>query len=302
MKLDDNSLLFLYAESPVHWGAGTSVGVVDLPIQRERHTGYPMGQASGIKGALREWFEQRHESGNPVLKAAFGPERDAAEHAGCVGFGDARLACFPVRSLRGTFAYCTTSLLLGRLERDLENAGLELGCRVPQATSKVLVAKGSPLLHKGRVVLEEFAEEAKDADDVAALGRRLGELAASGEFWANRLESHLCVLPEDLFRDLVRMATTVETHVRINNETGTADEGGLFYEELLPSDSILYVPIAVSPPLQPRAKPDGWPSGPGPVRTLLGALDRKRVQMGAGATSGRGVVHCRLQFRGGNHG
>ena len=52
------SILSLYAISPCHVGSGSSVGVVDLPIQRERHTNWPVIQASGMKGALRAHFER----------------------------------------------------------------------------------------------------------------------------------------------------------------------------------------------------------------------------------------------------
>ncbi len=52
-------MLYLYVETPLHAGSGSSVGAVDLPIQRERVTHYPLVQASGIKGKLRaeayEW-------------------------------------------------------------------------------------------------------------------------------------------------------------------------------------------------------------------------------------------------------
>ena len=36
------SILCLYAVTPCHAGSGASVGVVDLPIQRERHTNWPV--------------------------------------------------------------------------------------------------------------------------------------------------------------------------------------------------------------------------------------------------------------------
>jgi CRISPR-associated protein Cmr4 len=35
-------LLYLYAESPVHTGATDSLDILDLPIQREAATGYPV--------------------------------------------------------------------------------------------------------------------------------------------------------------------------------------------------------------------------------------------------------------------
>lgn len=54
------TLMFMYCETPLHVGSGTSIGTVDLPIQRERYTDYPTAAGSGIKGALREWFEFAH--------------------------------------------------------------------------------------------------------------------------------------------------------------------------------------------------------------------------------------------------
>jgi CRISPR-associated protein Cmr4 len=58
---EKSEMLYLYVETPLHAGSGGSVGVVDLPIQRERVTHYPLVQASSIKGKLRaeayEWDE-----------------------------------------------------------------------------------------------------------------------------------------------------------------------------------------------------------------------------------------------------
>ncbi|NOG48211.1 MAG: hypothetical protein HND48_01265 [Chloroflexi bacterium] len=41
--------LFMYTESALHAGTGASVSAVDLPIQRETNTQYPMVQGSGVK-------------------------------------------------------------------------------------------------------------------------------------------------------------------------------------------------------------------------------------------------------------
>ena len=49
----ESKILFIFAETPLHAGTGSGLGAVDLPIQRERSTGYPIVQASGLKGALR---------------------------------------------------------------------------------------------------------------------------------------------------------------------------------------------------------------------------------------------------------
>ena len=47
------------------------------------------------------------------------------------------------------------------------------------------------------------------------------------------------VLSDDDFNYFIKQATVVEPHVRINDETGTAEDGALFYTENLPPESIL---------------------------------------------------------------
>jgi hypothetical protein len=42
--------VFLYAVIPVHMGAGQAIGVIDNPIQRERHTNHPCLPAAASRG------------------------------------------------------------------------------------------------------------------------------------------------------------------------------------------------------------------------------------------------------------
>ena len=51
--ITDTTMLYLYVETPLHAGVGSGLSSIDLPIQRERTTQYPMIQGSGIKGKLR---------------------------------------------------------------------------------------------------------------------------------------------------------------------------------------------------------------------------------------------------------
>ena len=45
---------YIHALTALHAGTGQGVGVVDLPIAREKSTGLPIVPGSGIKGVLRE--------------------------------------------------------------------------------------------------------------------------------------------------------------------------------------------------------------------------------------------------------
>src|SRR3990172_5161909 len=127
-------VMFIYTETSLHCGSGTSLGVIDLPIQREKYTNYPVCQASGIKGVVREWFEYKNGERDEKIKYTFGPTFDRGEsepHAGAVTFTDGRLLLFPVRSLNGVFAYTTSRFALSRLMRDLEMAGVKVDWIVP---------------------------------------------------------------------------------------------------------------------------------------------------------------------------
>ena len=43
-------LLGLIAETQIHAGTGRATGVIDLPIMREAHTGWPCVFGSAVKG------------------------------------------------------------------------------------------------------------------------------------------------------------------------------------------------------------------------------------------------------------
>ena len=96
-------ILYLFTRTPLHVGAGSSVGAIDQPIVRERHTGFPVIPGSSIKGVLAscEPFLARNDKGEyertPLGYTLFGKQDDA----GKLTFGEARVLAFPVRSARG---------------------------------------------------------------------------------------------------------------------------------------------------------------------------------------------------------
>ncbi|WP_279487125.1 RAMP superfamily CRISPR-associated protein [Aeromonas veronii] len=51
--MNSSLLLGLHAHTWIHAGSGEKDGVVDLPIQREAHTGWPVIFGSSLKGAMR---------------------------------------------------------------------------------------------------------------------------------------------------------------------------------------------------------------------------------------------------------
>ncbi len=288
--------VFLYAISPVHMGAGNAVGVIDNPIQRERHTGHPCFAGSGIKGAMRHGFEAI--GGDPALiDRLFGPASQSGElHAGAVSFGDAQLVAFPVRSLRNGYVYATCPQALARAQRLLALIGGKTDWAVP-AVNEGDCLLANPALRSGdKLHLEAFEYQARVSPSLPALAADLADRAlppdANYRFFRDKLEQDLVVLSDTDFAYFVQNATLVEPHVRIDPETGTAFDGGLFYTENLPPESLLLAPLLASGTRTGR-RDDALDAGEVLIKLKV-ALDGKLLQVGGDATTGRGLVMLKV--------
>lgn len=118
MYEEAGGILFLFLKQPMHPGAGVSVGHVDLPIQREVHTGYPMVQSSGVKGSLREAVKNRELLSDEEIERIFGP-KDRPDSRAAIVVTDARTLLFPVKSAAGVFSWISSPHALARLAADI---------------------------------------------------------------------------------------------------------------------------------------------------------------------------------------
>lgn len=268
----EKTVVFFYTEWPVHAGSGSSVGVVDLPIQREVFTELPIFQPSGLKGALREYFEANFPSPqNEIkIKQVFGPPR-GADHAGAISISQARVVLFPLASASGLFTYATCPLCLQLLKRDLAAIGyptpseltdipltteetparlLESIALVPKADSASNLP-GSDQVVNGKVILGEFAFEASEHSKVSVIARWLSEHAIpqSDEYkpWQEKVKQSLIILDNDTFRNLTRARTEIVTRNVIDREKGTSEN--IWTEEYLPTDTLLYSILGAHDPL-----------------------------------------------------
>ncbi len=303
---EERAILFLYAVSPVHMGAGQAIGVIDNPIQRERHTGHPCFAGSGIKGAVRHGFEAIGGD-STLINALFGPESGSNDlHAGAVSFGDAQVVAFPVRSLKGGYVYATCPQALARARRLMEAVGLSVtwSALPPVAEGECLVANPALLAQRNIngqptdvLHLEAFEYTAKEKDS-QALKTIAGDLAEkalpdsnSYKFFAEKLKTDLVVLSDTDFAYFVQHATLVEPHVRIDDRTGTAADGGLFYTENLPPESILIAPILASQIRNGSKKNEaGFMDAANVMLKVTTVINGQLLQIGGDATTGRGLV------------
>jgi len=273
----NENILYLFTRTPLHVGAGTSVGAIDQPIIRERHTGFPVIPGSSLKGVMRDTC-RRDKYLQAKEEAIFGKQDDA----GKIAIGEAKILAFPVRSARGSFAFVTSTLALDRFRR--EHGGLrELPVLPEPKDMHCLAGNTVTIARNGQtgVVLEEY------------------KFTVTGNFDANWEEALLKLLPDDAvwqtgkgrfvllshgdFSHFVRNACEVGQHVGINPETGTAKKGALFNLEAVPAETLFFAPIeALS-----RAN--------GELNDLAALLRSKPVlQIGGDSTTGLGFCTVKL--------
>lgn len=289
-------LVFYSCVSPVHMGAGQAIGVIDNPIQREVHTGHPLIAGSGLKGAVRHHFT-RTWNDRELIGRLFGPERDASDHAGAIAFSDATLVTFPVRSMRNTFVHATCPSALARLKR---LAGKSATWAIPTVAEGSAQTAHAGTLTGKRLLLEVFDFAAATENTVTAIADWLANNGLppgpEHDFFRRKLRDDLVVLSDTDFGHFVRNATVVEAHVRIDEQTGTAAGGALFYTENLPSETLLAGLVLASVERRKGADTDGLLDAESVLAAVLtdkgerhGLLDHL-LQVGGDATTGRGLI------------
>jgi CRISPR-associated protein Cmr4 len=321
----ESRAVFFYSVSPVHMGAGSAVGVIDNPIQREKHSDHPVFAGSGLKGALRHSFEslvkgseefKEHDGRiKTLINRLFGPgqekveegkQPEASDYAGCVSFGDAQLVVFPVRSLRGGFVYATCPYALARLHRLLALLGKAPDWAEPPSPASgtgCTVRNESLLDDKKSLHLEvfQFTDNPTAKEDLTKVADWLAASAlpagASYDYFRNKLKHDLVLLHDEDFKYFVQNATIVEPHVSMS-DNGTAKDGSLHYTENLPPEALLVAPLMASAERAPKDKRNGVDAmDAGVVRgkiTNALSMNGGLLQVGGDATTGRGLVVARV--------
>ncbi len=245
---DNASIAIMYAVTPCHAGSGSALGVVDLPIQRERHTNWPMIQASGVKGAFRANFDRfknkisdadksQIKDFEKLSESVFGTDKggSGSGYAGSCSISDAKILAYPMRSNVSPFVWITCPAVLKRLSRDLEIAG-----KTGFDASKFSVTdENSAVLLNGNikekdVLLEDF--EVKVSDE------KIKEFENDIKDYFKDAE-RLLLVSDDVFNYGVTDCTQIMAQIKIKAETGTTEEGSLRYQEELPSDTIMYTVV-----------------------------------------------------------
>jgi CRISPR-associated protein Cmr4 len=303
---------FIYTETPTHVGSGSELGYVDLPIQREKHSGFPKIESSGLKGALRSAFKG-DESLRENVEHIFGPE-DGDLYAGAIGFLDARILLFPIKSARGIFGWITCPYVLSRFKEEISlcdrNELKELEGIETIEPNSIVEGSNLKLQNKGNnnvVILEEYSFKVKSNNKLQQFSEWLADTLfpksqnGQNDFYSvfrEKMKKDIIVISDDDFRDFTEMSTEVITRTRINPGKGTVENGALFNEEYVPENTLFYS-LALASMLfideaekekikkEEKSKPD--------EDFILdyflnGIRKHEIIQIGGNATIGKGIV------------
>ncbi len=296
-------LLTLYTRTPLHVGSGTSVDVVDLPIIRERITGFPVIPSTSLKGVLlqlaRETFENGvHARANSIpadAKILFGTadtdsDGKQVSYAGCVQIMEAKLLAFPVRSLAGCFAWLTCPAVLERYQRD---TGKKFDVPLP-GKDQAVVTGDSTLTIPGQaqVVLEEYALATLPAEAIKAKGIADAlKNTCADPLWIESLGTRLVVLNDENFQHFVTTCTEVVARIAINPSTRT--NTALFNQENVPCEAVFYSVLSVLPPRRNGVATDFNPNTK--LAELLPTQNPPILQIGGDETTGHGLCETKRE-------
>ena len=268
----NTKLLTIFTRTPLHVGCGSSVGAVDQPVVRERHTRFPVIPGSSIKGVLADLWLDWTDPKKPVRNGdgieLLGAENGDAK-AGSLLIGEGKLLAFPVRSARKCFAWITCPLALARFARD---TGRDL------KLDAVKVADGRSLAPDAlkiddSVVFEAYPRVVSGAGPETVI-KNLADLV-DGDLW-KELKDRLAVVSDELFQYFAENACEIANHNRIDDVTGVVQGGALFSQENVPSETLFYAMLNTK-------KADDF----GKLETKL-AGENNLLQIGADMTTGLG--------------
>lgn len=271
---------FINTLTPTHVGGSEQISIIDLPIQREKHTNFPKFEGSSLKGALRSAFLK--ETDEQKTNLLFGTDSEETDKASAIGFTDARTLFFPVKSAKGVFAWITCPAVLHKFINET-GFGSELQDQIKANTAPT----GSSLFVKdSNIILEEYTFQLEKSSAWKDFLQKISTIIfeeKSQDYLRNKFEKDTVIIDDDSFRDFVVHSTEVRTRIKINQETRIVNTGGLFNEEYLPEETILYFLVVAHPP--PEIKKDEQE-----ILKEFSIMDNKIIQIGANITLGKGFV------------
>jgi CRISPR-associated protein Cmr4 len=298
-----NLLSIIRTLSPLHCGVGVGMNDIEAPVIRHKVSGHPVIPGSSMKGVLREEYFLMDDKTKEDVEALFGPDSaDQNSFASAISVGDAILLALPVRSFYGTFAHLASPYTLQQFKASLMRASfnnnlpipLHLGLEAANDNYRVMITTNSFLQYQQdnkSILLEELdlIIDSANADDWAKI---IADLFYETEEEKNLFKRRFAIVDDNALNFLCETSLPVNAHIRINEETGTVDNGALWYEETVPAETLFASTTGVD-----RSYKNGCKKDAASLAGILCTQDNRReifTQFGGKSTTGKGLVSVRF--------
>lgn len=299
---NDSAMIMMFNTiTSTHPGSGTELSYVDMPIQREGHTGYPKMEASTLKGCIRNHVSQQEggQEREAIIERIFG-KKDSGDFASAVSVTDARILFFPVKSAKGIMAWITCPMVLKRFFKDYQLAYGEVLPVIWEVKSGAICGKECKINQrmngKDVIMLEDYTFIVDKDEQFENFLQMLIEHLPDNVITKEMILERAVILSDDDFSGFVKYSTEVNTRIRMDVKTGTVAENGLFTEEYLPPEAILYSLAFFSDTHQAQSEA-------GKAATLnrnqvksefLKLFPGGTIQVGADSTLGKGLMEVKM--------
>lgn len=201
--------LGLYTETALHCGAEATSGYVDLPIQRERHTDFPVIPGSTLKGVFKDEMRSTMDPGD--VQKWFGIQ----DAAGQISFGDGIVVAFPVRSTGQPFHWVTCPFVLERTFRAMQHTPAHADVFAAPATQTAWAQEEGDLVVEELRVIKKRGGLFTDEEAVRKLLSLIPDTKAF-EYTRGIFAGRLLVVSDDDFHLLTETGTEIVTRIKLN--------------------------------------------------------------------------------------
>jgi CRISPR-associated protein Cmr4 len=210
----------------MHVGSGDiNYGVVDNLVQKDPISGLPVIHSSSLKGAFREYFEEKYGTDDKRIIYIFGQDNNSSDtkRPGAYSFFEAKLLTRPVRSNKALYFNATSPDVIRNFLEDIEILGIEIDNSLKKALEKLAnMDLNEP------VVLGDF--ESVFLEDKEVKSKKIDELEILEKF----LGRNIALYP---FKDFVDIGLPF---IARNNLDEDGISKNLWYEEIVPKYSKFY--------------------------------------------------------------
>jgi CRISPR-associated protein Cmr4 len=212
----------------LHVGSGDSnFGVVDNLVQRDAITDIPIINSSSLKGAIRDYFDRKGELTNCAFESIFGFEKKADKckkfpDFGLVKFFEARLLFLPLRSNVLPFFHVTSIENIKMFDKFVKSFGVDFGLNLNELNQY----KNKNVNFFKEAYIEDIKSQKVNENNTIKKLKNIFQIENIAIFTNEEFNYYAKNLP-----------------VIARNKLNNGKSENLWYEEVVPRESIFYTAI-----------------------------------------------------------